>query len=59
MELGHPRIRLDRALAAVEELPEALRSQPLPGEEPEAATVTFGWSGLGRVAPPPGSMRVS
>jgi hypothetical protein len=59
IETGRPRVRVDRVLAALEELPAALEAQPLPAEESEPATVQFGHRAVGKVYPPPGSARVS
>jgi len=53
LELGQPRVRLDRVFAALEALPDALEAQPLPGEEQPEPTVTFGWSGIGAGQTPP------
>jgi hypothetical protein len=53
LEPGRPGIRVDRLLAALQALPDLLARQVEP-QEPEPG-VAWGWSGLGRVAPPPGA----
>jgi hypothetical protein len=49
------KVRLDKVLASLDALGDWLEQLPLPGEEPEEPTIRFRWSGIGQVAPPPGS----
>lgn len=53
LEPGKPAIRVDRLIGSLRALPDLLARQVEP-QEPEPG-VAFGWSGLGKVAPPPGT----